>query len=525
MAAQDKKFSDAAPGISAAKASLIADQLERMLSNEELRVTPAQEAFLRFVVGKAVDGRTSEIKGHAIATKVFKRNSFDQSRDSIVSVQALRLRQAMERYYLGAGKNDPIRIEIPRGTYVPSFLEQLGVRPEDRLSGKWPSVLIRPFENLTGDSALSHLTLGFATELAVELSRYQDIRVLRQPPGEAGEAISTRMTRYAIEGALGKDGNGLKVSVQLIDRTTGMQLWAGSHYSQFLATDVMAFQEKTARIVAAYVAGEHGVIALNLSRETRSKPPSELEAYEAILRYYQFDLSLSPTTYLAALKSLENAVKIEEDCDQVCSMLGRLYAVNYSLELFPQPDGLKAALRLAQKGVMLNRENQRARAIHAYCLILSDEILEAKAELDRALALNPQSLFFSDTIGYLMVLCGAFDEGIELVRRTMSHNPYYSLQAHDALCYDWIRQEEYKRAYEETKNFRRPSNFWEPLLRAALLGLLGRIDEGKEAVARLLLLKPDFQERGMTLIKHYVKFDEILDVFVSGLRKVGLEIG
>ena len=173
---------------------------------------------------------------------------------------------------------------------------------------------------------------------------------------------------------------------------------------------------------------------------------------------------------------------------------------------------------------MLNRENQRARAILAYCLILSDEIFEAKAELDRALALEPQSLFFLDTIGYLMVLCGAFDEGIELVRRTMSQNPYYSLQAHDALCYDWLRQEEYERAYEETKNFRRPSNFWEPLIKAALLGLLGRINEGTVAANELLRLKPNFRERGMVLIKHYVKFDEILDRFLAGLRKVGVEV-
>jgi adenylate cyclase len=286
----------------------------------------------------------------------------------------------------------------------------------------------------------------------------------------------------------------------------------------------MAFQEATARRVAAHIAGEHGVISLTLSREIRSKPPSELESYEAILRYYEFDLNLCSTTYLAALKSLKNALKIEEDCDQVCSMLGRLLAVNYSLELCPQPNGLKEAIRLAQKGVMLNPENQRARAILAYCLFLDNEISQAKAELGRALTLNAQSLFFSDVIGYLMVLCGAFDEGIELVRRTMSNNPYHSPLANDALCYYWLRQEEYERAYEETKNFRRPPHFWEPLIQAAILGLLGRKDEGKAAAEKVLRLKPDFPDRGMILIKHHLKFDEILDPFVSGLRKVGLEI-
>ena len=517
------------------KASMIRDQLSRMLSSQAFKVTPAQEGLLRFVVEKAIAGKTNEIKGYTIATQVFKRpSSFDQATDPIVSVQAGRLRSALKDYYVGVGKSDPMRIEIPVGTYVPIFRRQSQAPSEGKpvneqattrqFRGGWPSVLIRPFEDLTGDLKLSCLTVGFATELAMELSRYQDFRVLRQPPGKPGEIISRRMTDYVVEGSLRKEGTKLKVSVHLVDRATGVQLWAGSHSHQLNGNDFMAFEEETAREVAAHVAGEHGVISLSLSRETRSRPPSEWKSYEAILRYYEFDLSLCPATYLAALKALESAVQVEEDCDQVCSMLGRLYAVNYSLELFPQPEGLKAAMRLAQKGVMLNRESQRARAILAYCLILSDEILEAKAELDRALALNPKSLFFSDTIGYLMVLCGAFDDGIELVRRTMSQNPYYSLQAHEALCYDWFRREEYERAYQETLNFRRPSNFWEPLIRAALLGLLGRIDEGKVAVEQLLRLKPDFRDRGIILIKHFLKFDEILDPFLAGLNKVGLDI-
>jgi adenylate cyclase len=517
------------------KASVIRNQLNRMLSSGAFKATPAQKDLLRFVVEKAIAGHARNINGYTIATQVFKRNSdFDQATDPIVSVQAGRLRKALKGYYLGDGRNDPIRVEIPTGTFVPSFHEQDRVKPEsktgsggdptDHLSARWPSVLIRPFENLTGETQLNYITIGFVTELAMELSRYQDLRVLRQPPGEPGKVFSERMTRYLIEGDLRKDGKGGKVSVQLIDRATGVQLWARSDYSCFDAMDVMKFQEETARIAAAHVAGEHGVIALNLSRETRSKPPSELKAYDAILRYYEFDLELSPESYLTALTSLENAVKIDEDCDQVCSMLGRLYALNYSHEFFPQTDSLKDAVRLAEKGVTLNPENQRARAILAFCLILSNEIAAAEAELRRSLALNPKSLFFSDTIGYLMMLCGIYDEGVELVQWTMRQNPYHSPQAHDALCYDWFRQGEYERAYQATLNFRRPSNFWEPLIRGALLGLLGRIDEGKVAVEQLLSLKPSFPDRGMTLMKHYLKFDEILDPFVSGLRKVGLEI-
>ena len=57
-----------------------------------------------------------------MATKVFGRTvEFDASTDPIVSIQANKLRRALERYYLVEGHRDPIRIDIPKGAYVPSF--------------------------------------------------------------------------------------------------------------------------------------------------------------------------------------------------------------------------------------------------------------------------------------------------------------------------------------------------------------------------------------------------------------------
>jgi adenylate cyclase len=69
-------------------------------------------------------GRSHEIKGYTVATQVFGRGEdFNQATDPIVSIQANKLRRALERYYLVAGQNDPIRIEIPKGSYVPQFRE------------------------------------------------------------------------------------------------------------------------------------------------------------------------------------------------------------------------------------------------------------------------------------------------------------------------------------------------------------------------------------------------------------------
>ena len=97
-------------------------QLERMLGSPDFNATPQQSALFKYVVNQTLAGNADRIKGYTVATEVFgRRSDFDQSIDPIVSIQASRLRRAMEQYYETAGKNDPIRIDIPPGTYVPVF--------------------------------------------------------------------------------------------------------------------------------------------------------------------------------------------------------------------------------------------------------------------------------------------------------------------------------------------------------------------------------------------------------------------
>jgi len=168
-----------------------------------------------------------------------------------------------------------------------------------------------------------------------------------------------------------------------------------------------------------------------------------------------------------------------------------------------------------RKGVYLNPDNQRARSLLAFARLISNEIPAGLAEAERALALNPNSLMFMDIIGYMFTLFGDWERGPALIRKAIKLNPYYHVSAHYALWVDWVRQEKYQQAYLETLNFRRPMLFWDPLIKAATFGLLGRYEEGKRAAQELLKLKPDFTTRGRILIKHYIKFDEIVERIIG----------
>jgi len=512
----------------------IKGQMQRILASMEFQATSRQRKFLRFVVSETLAGKAHEIKGYTVATRVFgRKTNFDQATDPIVSIQANKLRRALERYYLVAGKQDQIRIDLPKGSYVPTFLIQpLGesdtspAQEDQDLGwiGGWPSVLIQPFENLTGEAEQDFLVEGLSTELAIELARYQDIVVLIKRNEDNDKSHQRPVARFQVRGSVRQDSNIIKVAVQLIDTKTNRHSWGDCYHVDHDAAQLIAFQENVSKIISSIIAGEHGIISKTLSLESRHEPPANLKTYEGILRYYQFDMLHTPETFFRAWEALQHAAVVEPECGQVWSMLGRLYWTNHTLELFDLETSIEEALSFAERGVQLDPANQRARTILAFVRFANNEIPAALAELERALALNPNSLFFMDNIGYLFTLLGEWQRGPALIRKAIKLNPYYHHFVHYGLWLDWFRQEEYEQAYLETLNLRRQGLFWEPLCQAATLGMLGRLEEGKQAAGELLKLKPEFPTRGRLLIGHYIKFKDIVDRVIFGLRQVGLHM-
>jgi hypothetical protein len=97
-------------------------QLERILHGRALHGSDNLKAFLRFIVGKSIENQESQLKEYVIATEVFGRGSdFDSRVDSVVRVQAGRLRTKLHEYYETEGKADRVILVLPKGQYIPVF--------------------------------------------------------------------------------------------------------------------------------------------------------------------------------------------------------------------------------------------------------------------------------------------------------------------------------------------------------------------------------------------------------------------
>jgi tetratricopeptide (TPR) repeat protein len=105
-------------------------QLNRMLLWQGFADSPQLSRFLRYLVEQTLGRNAGTVKEYSIGVEVFNRTSaFDPKSDSIVRSEARRLRSKLAEYYSGAGAEDSLRIDVPKGRYVAVFSVRNGTAP------------------------------------------------------------------------------------------------------------------------------------------------------------------------------------------------------------------------------------------------------------------------------------------------------------------------------------------------------------------------------------------------------------
>ncbi|HEX4168147.1 MAG TPA: hypothetical protein VHZ55_21990 [Bryobacteraceae bacterium] len=114
----------------APSAEMVIPELSRILCSRHFANSGRLTAFLKYVVEKTLSGSGNEIKEYLIAVEVFgKPESFDPRLDTLVRVQASKLRARLKEYYEADGAKDELIIELTRGSYVPAFQSASPLQP------------------------------------------------------------------------------------------------------------------------------------------------------------------------------------------------------------------------------------------------------------------------------------------------------------------------------------------------------------------------------------------------------------
>src|SRR5215471_3735817 len=137
--------------------------LAHVLASRSFASAPSLSRFLGYIVDNTIDGKSDALKEYAIGVDVFDRGeSFDPKTDTIVRVQARRLRSKLEEYYRTEGRNAAVVIELAKGGYVPRFRSH---RPDGPRIAVFPA----PYEPRPAGAAVDAPATGMRARTRVLL--------------------------------------------------------------------------------------------------------------------------------------------------------------------------------------------------------------------------------------------------------------------------------------------------------------------------------------------------------------------
>jgi len=517
-------------------------QLERMLAHRDFEASDRTREFLRYIVEETLAGRGHRLKGYTIAIEVFGRGrDFDANLDPIVRIQAGRLRRALEHYYLVAGGGDPAVISVPKGGYVPTFSRKIGpdaspARPSESVFDGVPrlplgiAVAVLPPREMPASGDNAYFAEGLREELCHELSRYQDLSVISCQTETAGgreeySELSRRLgARFVLDGSVRRNEQEIKVSAWLVDGPAGLQIWSQNFTCSPSPGQIIAAQEEIARSVSAVIGSELGVISQRVAEEARRVAPETLSTYEALLRFYDYNVTLNPEAGRQCAVALRAAVEREPEHGPLWAGLATLLQHTYMLDLGGEQDPLGHATEYARRGAALAPGSQLARAVLARNHFLRRERAAFLREMEVALRLNPGSPAYVGLAGYSLILADESERGRPLLERAVAMSPCHPGWFNHALFLDDYVKGDYESARLQSLKPAFGVGFWGPLLEAAVLGQLGRTAEAAAVASRLRALVPDFEARARDLTHRPILSDSIVDALLDGLREAGLRL-
>ena len=293
--------------------------------------------------------------------------------------------------------------------------------PGPRARWEWPGVLVRAFD---GDAAFDEQRVLLREYLAAELGRPREVRVLLDRDGQGKEPFRPPTTRFELRGRLRREGGRFVITARLVDGVSGEQVWG----EEFPAVPPAGQEgdraglEEVARLVAARVGAENGVMVQALMDEHRRSPVPG--AYGAILQTYNFFFTRDVSLLAPAIEAVRRVVAEAPENSLAWLLLARLYQVNFTFEL-AELNPIDQSVVFAGLALRLDPPSARVRSILAASLLVKGELELGRDALDQALRLNPGSLTYQEIVGWLLALLGDWERGVGLMQEAMARNAYH----------------------------------------------------------------------------------------------------
>jgi TolB-like protein/DNA-binding winged helix-turn-helix (wHTH) protein/Tfp pilus assembly protein PilF len=389
------------------------------------------------------------------------------------------------------------------------------------------SVVVLPFENLSGEKDQQYFTDGMTDELIAHLAKIRELRVISRTSSMEYKGTHKTLSQIArdlnvdavVEGAVLRSGNRVRITAELVQVASDRHLWAETYESPL--GDVLGLQSK----VASAIVSE---IRINLTPEEQqrlsSTRPVSAEGYEDYLKgryywnkrseeglnkaieYFQLATQKDPHSALAfagladcysiigsaivgtvpsqdvASKAKSAALKALELDETVAEAQTSLATVRFNYDW----DWAGAATGF-QRAIELNPNYGTAYQRYSLYLTAMGRTKESLVEMNRARDLDPLSISMNFSLGWRLYMARQYDQAIEQLRNTLEMDPNFAL-ARMILGQAYEQKGSYQQAIVELEKATSVSHGSPPML-GALGHAYGVAGKRAEALKFLSLLQ------------------------------------
>ncbi|WP_249119686.1 MULTISPECIES: adenylate/guanylate cyclase domain-containing protein [unclassified Bradyrhizobium] len=362
-----------------------------------------------------------------------------------------------------------------------------------------PSIVVLPFQNMSGDPEQEYFADGMVEEIITALSRFKSLFVIARNSSFTykGKSVDIKHVgrelgvRYVLEGSVRRAGDRVRISGQLIEAATGTHIWADRFDGGL--EDVFGLQDQVTTSVV-------GLIAPRLEQaefeRARHKPTEKLDSYDHYLRGAA--LLHHRSSLVDAYGFFRKAIELDPEYAAAHAMVAWTWMARQAVDGLPLAAEDRAeAIRHARLAARLSEEDAfvLSRAGHVLTY-LGHEYDYGVSLVEQAVALNPNLAIVWYSRGWVSLMCDETERAIESFDRMIRLSPLDPLRisAWDGAAHALFSLERYEEgcvAAMKAMQFNVNAHTLGALIINAVRA--GRIEEAQKAVSRLLKIQPGFR--------------------------------
>jgi TolB-like protein/Flp pilus assembly protein TadD len=563
----------------------IRSQLDRIFDYGGLQASVRRRRMLDYIVEETLAGRKTELKATTIAMAVFGRGAdFNQQSDPIVRLEARKLRRDLDTYYAGAGRDDPIRISIPKGHYIPKFTTQQTARPDGHLRPEDPgntgkripkpdtgfglrialiaigsilvvaavlvwtaqpeqhtpigttvsagkvAILVEDFEARAGDDLVSLVASGLTHDIAAALIRFPDVAAYLTPDRTArgselvAPAGKPPETKFAVTGNVWREGSKILIRAELIRRADLKVLWSERFTMGAQGQSITGIQDAISSKIASAVGQQYGYALRDIRTSQPAKPNDPgLRGFACVSSAQIYRRTYHRDEYQAVRECLEATVRDDPDYSRAWAMLAYLRndAARFGHEKeLSRDEAFDLAREAAMRAIDLDPQDTDALQAMSHVEQYAGRLERSIDFAHQAVEVNPNDPAALANLAIRYAIAGRFSEAVPVMNRAIDRSVAPPPFYYHVLAADHLIKKEWPDMLAAAERASADGWSFGQAMLAIAHNQLSNDRAAQEALKKMAELDPLLSDDPRTWLESHSMHAALVEAVVTGLSEV-----